>query len=396
MLKTFSRFIEIPFTKIYDVMSSDRKDSEQDLSQYVSAVKEIKNAILDSRYRVARQANKEVLQLNYGIGRFISVNSRSAKWGSNAISVISKMLQQELPGLKGFSEASIKMMRIFYEEWCLIFENRQLPIDDLGNPIIDSISSDNIRIEEFDTDKLSESDLSYFLNVGFTNHYIIISRTTTLEERLYYIRRCATEFWKVETTKYYLKEDLYHKEGSIQQTNFEKTIEESDFKEKALQSFKEEYQLDFINTEDISEKVIEQQVVLNIKNFIMAFGPEFTFMGNQYRLEVSGKEFFIDLLFFSRRLKSLVAFELKRGEFKPEYTGKMNFYLAALDKYVKLPDENPSIGIILCKSKNEEIVELSFSDTSKPMGVATFRTSQELPERFRKALPNIEDLKKLL
>ena len=377
-------------------MSSDRKDSEQDLSQYVSAVKEIKNAILDSRYRVARQANKEVLQLNYGIGRFISVNSRSAKWGSNAISVISKMLQQELPGLKGFSEASIKMMRIFYEEWCLIFKNRQLAIDDLGNPIIDSISSDNIRIEEFDTDKLSESDLSYFLNVGFTNHYIIISRTTNLEERLYYIRRCATEFWKVETTKYYLKEDLYHKEGSIQQTNFERTIEESDFKERALQSFKEEYQLDFINTEDISEKVIEQQVVLNIKNFIMAFGPEFTFMGNQYRLEVSGKEFFIDLLFFSRRLKSLVAFELKRGEFKPEYTGKMNFYLAALDKYVKLPDENPSIGIILCKSKNEEIVELSFSDTSKPMGVATFRTSQELPERFRKALPNIEDLKKLL
>ena len=377
-------------------MSSDRKDSEQDLSQYVSAVKEIKNAILDSRYRVARQANKEVLQLNYGIGRFISVNSRSAKWGSNAISVISKMLQQELPGLKGFSEASIKMMRIFYEEWCLIFKNRQLAIDDLGNPIIDSISSDNIRIEQFDTDKLSESDLSYFLNVGFTNHYIIISRTTTLEERLYYIRRCATEFWKVETTKYYLKEDLYHKEGSIQQTNFERTIEESDFKERALQSFKEEYQLDFINTEDISEKVIEQQVVLNIKNFIMAFGPEFTFMGNQYRLEVSGKEFFIDLLFFSRRLKSLVAFELKRGEFKPEYTGKMNFYLAALDKYVKLPDENPSIGIILCKSKNEEIVELSFSDTSKPMGVATFRTSQELPERFRKALPNIEDLKKLL
>ena len=105
-------------------MSSDRKDSEQDLSQYVSAVKEIKNAILDSRYRVARQANEEVLQLNYGIGRFISVNSRSAKWGSNAITVISKLLQQELPGLKGYSEASIKMMRIFYEEWCHIFEKR--------------------------------------------------------------------------------------------------------------------------------------------------------------------------------------------------------------------------------------------------------------------------------
>ena len=157
--------------------------------------------------------------------------------------------------------------------------------------------------------------------------------------------------------------------------------------------------LDFVNIEDpeiVDERVIEQKIVQNIKNFIMAFGPDFTFMGNQYRIEVAGKEFIIDLLFFSRRLRSLVAFELKRGEFKPEYTGKMNFYLAALDKYVKLPDENPSIGIILCKTKNEEIVELSFSDTSKPMGVATYRTSQELPQQLREALPNIEDLKKLL
>ena len=377
-------------------MNTFKNNSDTTLSQYATAVKEIKNAIIDSRYRVARQANKEVLQLNYGIGRFISVNSRLAKWGSNAITVISKMLQQELPGLKGYSEASIKMMRIFYEEWCHIFENRQLAIDDFDNSIINSESSNNIRIEQFDTDKLSQSDLFHFLNVGFTNHYVIITKTATLEERLFYIRRCATEFWKVETTKYYLKEDLYHKEGSIQQTNFEKTLEESDFRQRALQTFKEEYQLDFIKTEEISERIIEQQVVQNIKNFIMAFGPEFTFMGNQYRLEVSGQEFFIDLLFYSRRLKSLVAFELKRGEFKPEYTGKMNFYLAALDKYIKLPDENPSIGIILCKSKNEEIVELSFSDTSKPMGVATYRTSQELPEYFRKALPNIEELKKLL
>ena len=157
--------------------------------------------------------------------------------------------------------------------------------------------------------------------------------------------------------------------------------------------------LDFVNIEDpeiVDERVIEQKIVQNIKNFIMAFGPDFTFMGNQYRIEVAGKEFIIDLLFFSRRLRSLVAFELKRGEFKPENTGKMNFYLAALDKYVKLPDENPSIGIILCKTKNEEIVELSFSDTSKPMGVATYRTSQELPQQLREALPNIEDLKKLL
>lgn len=368
-------------------------------SEYIHAVKAIKQAILESRYRAARHVNKEVLALNYGIGRFISINSRSAKWGSNAIAVISSLLRQELPGVKGYSEASIKMMRTFYEEWRCIFENRQLPIDDLGNQLILSHINDKIEIRQLVTDELSASDLASFLSVGFTNHYVILTKAKSKEERLFYIRRCATEFWKVETTKYYLSENLFKKEGTIQQTNFNKTIDNAAFKQRALQSFKDEYLLDFVNIEDpelVDERVIEQRIIQNVKNFIMAFGADFTFMGNQYRLEVAGQEFAIDLLFFSRRLRSLVAFELKRGEFKPEYTGKMNFYLAALDKYVKLPDENPSIGIILCKTKNDEIVELSFSDTSKPMGVATYRTSQELPPEIRQALPDMEDLKKLI
>ena len=368
-------------------------------SEYLNAVKAIKQAILESRYRAARHVNKEVLALNYGIGRFISINSRSAKWGSNAIAVISSLLRQELPGVKGYSEASIKMMRTFYEEWRCIFENRQLPIDDLGNQLILSHINDKIEIRQLVTDELSASDLACFLNVGFTNHYVILTKTKSKEERLFYIRRCATEFWKVETTKYYLSENLFKKEGTIQLTNFNKTIDNAAFKQRALQSFKDEYLLDFVNIEDpelVDERVIEQRIIQNVKNFIMAFGADFTFMGNQYRLEVAGQEFVVDLLFFSRRLRSLVAFELKRGEFKPEYTGKMNFYLAALDKYVKLPDENPSIGIILCKTKNDEIVELSFSDTSKPMGVATYRTSQELPPEIRQALPDMEDLKKLI
>lgn len=368
-------------------------------SEYLNAVKAIKQAILESRYRAARHVNKEVLALNYGIGRFISINSRSAKWGSNAIAVISSLLRQELPGVKGYSEASIKMMRTFYEEWRCIFENRQLPIDDLGNQLMLSHINDKIEIRQLVTDELSASDLASFLNVGFTNHYVILTKAKSKEERLFYIRRCATEFWKVETTKYYLSENLFKKEGTIQQTNFNKTIDNAAFKQRALQSFKDEYLLDFVNIEDpelVDERVIEQRIIQNVKNFIMAFGADFTFMGNQYRLEVAGQEFVVDLLFFSRRLRSLVAFELKRGEFKPEYTGKMNFYLAALDKYVKLPDENPSIGIILCKTKNDEIVELSFSDTSKPMGVATYRTSQELPPEIRQALPDMEDLKKLI
>lgn len=375
-------------------MQSFEKESEYILSQYILAVKKIKHAIIDSRYRSVRQANKEILSLYYWVGNYVSVNSRTGKWNTNAISVISRLLQQELPGLTGFSETNIKNMRIFYEAWSpfINYNSTQYNLNE-------NIEIKHLLNRQMTTADLSASDWDCFLSIGFSNHREIIRRTSTLEERLFYIRRCAKEFWKVETTKYHLNEDLYHKEGSIQQTNFDKTIEESDFKQNALQTFKDEYKLDFINidnNEDLNEKIIERHVLQNIKNFIMAFGPDFSFMGNQYRLEVSGQEFFIDLLFFSRRLKSLVAFELKRGEFKPEYTGKMNFYLAALDKYVKLPDEKPSIGIILCKCKNEEIVELSFSDTSKPMGVSTYRTSQEIPERFRNALPNIEELKKLL
>ena len=369
-------------------------DQSQITKEYLQAVKTIKQAILDSRYRAARLVNKELLSLYYWVGNYVSVHSRVDAWNTNAIATIAKMLQQELPGLTGFSETNIKNMRIFYEVWSPVL-NRQLTAADLEKPLDFNV----LQNRQLVAADLDASDLECFLNVGFTNHREILRKTNSLEERLFYIRRCAKEFWSKETLKYHLAENLYKKEGTIQQTNFNKTIEDATFKQRALQSFKDEYLLDFINVEDpelIDEREIEQSIIQNIKNFIMAFGPDFTFMGNQYRLEVAGKEFIIDLLFFSRRLKSLVAFELKRGEFKPEYTGKMNFYLAALDKYVKLPDENPSIGIVLCKTKDDEIVELSFSDTSKPMGVATYRTSKELPPQYRDALPDMDDLKKLI
>lgn len=363
-------------------------------SDYLPAVKAIKQAILESRYRAAKLVNKEMLALYYWVGNYVSVHSRVDAWNTHAIATISQMLQQELPGLTGFSETNIKNMRKFYETWCSVL-NRQLTAADLDK----ELNIKELLNRQITSADLSEEDMDCFLKVGFSTHREIIRKTTTLEERLYYIRRSAKEFWNYDQAKYFLAEDAYHKQGSIQQTNFDRTITKSDFKQRALQSFKDEYLLDFINIEDseqLDEREFEHRIILNVKNFIMAFGQDFSFIGNQYRLEVSGKEFVIDLLFFSRRLRSLVAFELKRGEFKPEYTGKMNFYLAALDRYVRLPDENPSIGIILCKSKNEEIVELSFSDTSKPMGVATYRTSKDLPERFRNALPDIEELKKLI
>lgn len=359
--------------------------------EYLQAVKDIKSAILKSRYAAAKQANKELLKLYYSVGGYVSAHSRDGYWGSNAIETIAKGLQQELPGLRGFSARNIKNMRMFYEQWSP-YINRQMTSDDL----ISSYTSTNYVIRQMASAELPIDD---FMAVGFSLHMEILTKVKTLEERLFYIHRSANDFWNYTTLKRQLKSDLYNKEGSIRQTNFNHTISEDDFKRKALQSFKDEYLLDFINIEDpeeVDERVIEQSIIQNIKNFIMAFGKDFAFMGNQYHLEVEGHDYYIDLLFFSRKLRSLVAFELKRGEFKPEYTGKLNFYLSALDEYVKLPGENPSIGIILCKSKSDKIVELSFRDTSKPMGVATYRTSSELPKELRDALPDMEDLKKLL
>lgn len=359
--------------------------------EYLQAVKDIKSAILKSRYAAAKQANKELLKLYYSVGGYVSAHSRDGYWGSNAIETIAKGLQQELPGLRGFSARNIKNMRMFYEQWSP-YINRQMTSDDL----ISSYTSTNYVIRQMASAELPIDD---FMAVGFSLHMEILTKVKTLEERLFYIHRSANDFWNYTTLKRQLKSDLYNKEGSIRQTNFNHTISDDDFKRKALQSFKDEYLLDFINIEDpeeVDERVIEQSIIQNIKNFIMAFGKNFAFMGNQYHLEVEGHDYYIDLLFFSRKLRSLVAFELKRGEFKPEYTGKLNFYLSALDEYVKLPGENPSIGIILCKSKSDKIVELSFRDTSKPMGVATYRTSSELPKELRDALPDMEDLKKLL
>ena len=254
------------------------------------------------------------------------------------------------------------------------------------------------EIRPLTTDELTPETLEAFLTVGFTNHYEILAQKKDMEQRLFYIMSCATGFWNGEKLKYYMKDDLFAKRGTMP-NNFATTIANVDLRGKALRSFKDEYLLDFVNIEDpdeADERVIEQQIVHNIKNFIMALGSDFSFMGNQYRLVVSEKEYFIDLLFFNRRLQALIAIELKRGAFKPEYAGKLNFYLSALDEYVKLPHENPSIGIILCKDRDSKTVEFAFRDINKPMGVATYRTSSELPKEYEGILPEPEELRKLM
>ena len=352
-------------------------------------IKALKSAILQSRYRAAALVNKELLTLYFAVGKFISRKIEEEKWGAKVIENLSSDLQLELPGLRGFSATNMKRMRLFFESW-----EDQFLISPLVTAKLEVVDLQEITFRPSVTAKLENN----FLNVSFTHHIEILQSTKSLEERIFYIQKTASEFWSLSTLKNHLNNQTFQKTGSLP-NNFFKTITNDEIRQKALQSFKDEYLLDFINIEDNDEKdesVLESEIVQNIKKFLMSLGSDFAFIGNQYRLIVEDEEYFLDLLFFNRRLQCLVAFELKTGKFKPEYMGKMNFYLSALDEYIKQPHEQPSIGIILCKEKKNKVVEFSFRDFNKAMGVATYKTSTVLPAAYKGVLPDVETLKKLM
>ena len=366
---------------------------------YNIAVQTIKDAILRSQYQAAKWVNREMLSLYYGIGRYISANSREGFWGTGAIRTISEKLRKELPGLKGFSESSLKNMRMFYEEWSPVLDS---------SDTISSISP--IMIGEIETTSLLSAkstitidDLELFGNLSFTHHIRILNGEKDVDKRWKYIKLSLENKWDTRYLQQQIKDNPADKYGALP-SNFGVTIKDSRDAIKALNMFKDEYLLDFINTEeigirdlaDIDERVVEKEIIHNIKKFIMTFGRDFAFVGNQYHLEAFSEDFFPDLLFFNRELNCLVVVELKTGDFKPGYLAQLMTYLRILDDKVKKPHENPSIGIVLCKTANKDFVEYVIQDYAKPMGVATYRLSEDMPEKLREALPDVEELKKLL
>ncbi len=231
----------------------------------------------------------------------------------------------------------------------------------------------------------------------------ILNKTETLEERLFYIKKTAEYKWDKYHLRDILKQDLFHHQSEMP-NNFLATLPRRVQALKAIEMFKDEYLLDYINVEElgvrdeseIDEKVVENVIVQNVKNFIMTFGKDFAFVGNQYHLEKFGENHFVDLLFYNRELSCLVAVELKSGKFKPVYAGQLHNYLHILDDDVRKPNENPSIGIILCQDVNKPYVEYVVQQYDSPLGVATYKTSADIPEKLRNALPDIEQLKSLL
>lgn len=381
------------------------------------AVETIKTAILQGQHEALKGTNRVQLAVYYGIGKYLSKNTRRFTYGTGALKAISEQLRKEMPGLRGFATTQLYEMRKFYEAWLVLDSNITVTTvisesidanessEEIPVTTVKSQQSDN-QIDIFNTIRIpniAKFPVEDFFAVPFTHHSKIISQCKELQGRYYYIHRTAEEHLSVEEVERLIKQQAYEHQDKAP-NNFVQTLSNSALARKAVMMFKDSYTLEFINTEeigvreamDVDERVVEQRIVENIKKFIMTFGNDFAFVGNQYHLEVYGIEHFPDLLFFNRELNALVVVELKTGEFKSSYLGQLMGYLSILDAKVKKPHENPSIGIVLCKSANKDYVQFVIKDYSKPMGVATYTTAADMPDNLRNALPDIEQLRNLL
>lgn len=329
-------------------------------SDYKIFIGQIKEKIRNSQYEAMKVVNKTIINLYWGIGKEIYNQQEEKGWGKSIVEVLAKEIQREFPGTKGFSARNLWRMRNFYVEYS---KNKILP------PLVAEISwSKNITIIEKCKDYLErEFYLKMTKKYGWTKSILI----SNIENKTY--------------EKYLLN-----------QTNFEETIPDKYINQAKL-AIKDEYIFDFMElSEQHSERELERSLIKNMRSFLEEMGGNFAFMGSQYHINVGGEDFYIDLLLYHRSLNCLVAIELKIGDFKPEFVGKLQFYLTALDKQVKMKHENPSIGIIVCKNKNRTIVEYALSNSNKPIGVATYQIRETLPEQMKDLLPSPEEIKRRL
>ena len=382
---------------------------EQDVMTYKNAVDIIKTAILQSQARAAKAINQEQLALYYGIGRYISANTRNHGWGTGVLKQISDSLRLELPGLRGFSETNLKNMRLFYEAWKSIESNSSVATDEIGsshsairnNGIQDS-DNEQITIRQLQLANYEKFPLAEFLSISFTHHIAIINHAKDFDERLFYIRYCHNYKPTTEDLPNIIKkQDLYHHQDKMP-NNFLATIPDYKQAYRAIRMFKDEYLLDFINVEelgmhdeDVDERVIESNIVHNVKNFIMTFGRGFTFSGSQVHYDKLGHDHWIDLLFFNRDLNRTVVFELKNGNFKVAYLAQLSAYLRILNDDDRRGHEEAPIGIILCKNADKDYAGYIMQDFKQPMGVATYKTADEIDPELLKALPPKEELQKV-
>ncbi len=327
---------------------------------YTRLLQKLKERIRSAQYDALKAVNRQLIGLYWDIGKMIVGRQEKDGWGKSVVERLAGDLQQEFPGMLGFSAQNLWYMRKFYFEYRR-FANLQ--------PLVGEIS--------------------------WTKHMIIFTRCKDMLEREFYIRMTRKYGWTKNVLAHKIEGKTYESTLS-NQTNFNKTMPVA-VQNQAKLAIKDEYTFGFLElSESHSEKELEQAVLARMDKFLREMGGALAFVGSQYKLEVGGKEFFIDILLYHRHLRALVALELKVGEFLPEYVGKMQFYLAALDDTVRAKNENPSIGIILCKEKNRAVVEYTLKESNKPIGIAEYKIAKSVPKNLKGALPTPEQIAILL
>lgn len=326
--------------------------------EYLDFRNEITSRIRSAQYEALKAVNKEMIALYWEIGRRITEQQAALGWGKSVVENLSRDIQKEFPGIKGFGVSNMWDMARFYSEY---------RSNEILQPLVGEIS--------------------------WSKHIVILTKCKETQQRQFYILSTKKYGWTKDVLINKIEAKTYEN-YLLDQSNFDMTLPEK-IKNQAILALKDEYTFDLVGlSEEHSEYELEQAIIKNIRAFLMEFDPDFAFVGNQYRIEVDGKEYFIDLLLYNRRLQAMIAIELKIGEFLPEYKGKMEFYLNVLNDTVKLPHENPAIGIIICKSKSRMIVEYALKSSTMPIGVATYSLSPELPEAYKELLPTSEEIAK--
>ncbi|MCX5783823.1 MAG: PDDEXK nuclease domain-containing protein [Elusimicrobia bacterium] len=330
------------------------------LSTYGRLLSEVKTRIHSAQYEALRAVNKELIALYWDIGKVIAKRQKGQTWGKSVVEKLSNDLHKEFPGMQGFSTQNLWYMRQFYREYS---SNSKL------QPLVGEI--------------------------GWAHNIVIMSKCKADIEREFYIRATKKFGWTKNILALNIDNETYAK-YLLNQTNFNKTLPIA-LRNQAKLAVKDNYTFDFLELgEEHRERELEQAITAKIGSFLREMGGIFAFVGNQYPICVNGKDFFIDLLLYHRKLRCLVAVELKAGEFQPEHIGKMQFYLAALDAKEKTAQENSSIGIILCRNKHRTIVEYALKNSNKPIGVATYRIVSTLPKELKGMLPSPAQATKLL
>jgi len=323
---------------------------------YDEFLRGLKERIRTAQVKAALAVNRELVLLYWRIGQDILERQRQSGWGSKVIDRLAADLRSAFPEMSGFSPRNLKYMRAFAEAW---------PDEDFVQQVA--------------------AQLPWFHNCT------ILDKLKNLAERIWYAQQTIENGWSRNILIHQIESNLFHRKGKAI-TNFDRTLPAPQ-SELAQQIIKDPYNFDFLSLgSEAKERDLERGLIAQLQKFLLELGVGFAFVGSQYPLEVDGEDFFIDLLFYHLKLRCFVVIDLKMDQFRPEYAGKMNFYLSAVDDLLKHSSDQPSLGIILCKTKKKMVVEYALRDTSKPLGVAEYRITAALPERLKGNLPSIEDL----